>query len=89
MTEDTTAPEASPAQIVKYSVSIAGHRTSVSLEPKFWDLLRESAARRNISINALVSEIDETRSGNLSSAIRLYVLDELMRNAAIDSNPPR
>ena len=87
VTGDDVAPEPSPpAQIVKYSVSLAGHRTSVSLEPKFWELLQASARRRNMSINALVFEIDQSRAGNLSSAVRLYVLDELMRHAEIDSS---
>jgi len=67
-----------PARLVKHSVSIAGHRTSVSLEQKFWDLIRTSARRQCVSINELLTEIDATRDGNLSSAIRLYVLEELL-----------
>lgn len=62
------------ADIVKRSVRIAGHATSVSLEPAFWDALCDIAARRGISLNALVSRIDSERRGNLSSAIRLFVL---------------
>ena len=61
-------------EIVKRSVRIAGHATSVSLEPAFWDALCEIAARRALSLNALLSQIDAERSGNLSSAIRLFVL---------------
>jgi predicted DNA-binding ribbon-helix-helix protein len=61
--------------IVKRSVRIAGHVTSVSLEAAFWEGLRELAASRGMSVNALVAEIDATRGGNLSSAIRLFVLD--------------
>ena len=60
--------------IVKRSVRIAGHATSVSLEPAFWDALCELAVRREMSLNALLSRIDAERSGNLSSAIRLFVL---------------
>ncbi|TNE33682.1 MAG: aryl-sulfate sulfotransferase [Alphaproteobacteria bacterium] len=67
-----------PAMIVKHSVRIAGHQTSISLERKFWEMLREIARREKRSINDLVTEIDETRSGNMSSAIRLYVLDDLL-----------
>ncbi|WP_339633583.1 ribbon-helix-helix domain-containing protein [uncultured Sneathiella sp.] len=67
-----------PAQLVKHSVSIAGHRTSISLEKKFWDLIRASAQRQQMSINELLTEIDATRIGNLSSSIRLYVLEELL-----------
>ena len=66
-----------PATIRKHSVLIAGHETSVSLENAFWDALCESASERGLSINDLVAEIDGGRSGNLSSAIRLFVLDNL------------
>jgi predicted DNA-binding ribbon-helix-helix protein len=59
---------------VKRSVRIAGHPTSVSLEPEFWDALKEIAKTRGLSINELVAEIDSGRSTNLSSALRVYVL---------------
>jgi predicted DNA-binding ribbon-helix-helix protein len=61
----------------KRSVLIAGHKTSVSLEAAFWDELRAIAAARGISLNAVIAEIDRTREGNLSSAIRLHVLNWL------------
>jgi predicted DNA-binding ribbon-helix-helix protein len=61
--------------IAKRSVLLAGHRTSISLEEPFWAALREIAARRGLSLNALVAEIDERRSGNLSSALRVFVLE--------------
>jgi predicted DNA-binding ribbon-helix-helix protein len=70
-------------EIVKRSVRIAGHATSVSLEPAFWDALREIAARRGLSLNALLSQIDAARSGNLSSAIRVFVLASC-RNGELD-----
>ena len=57
----------------KRSVVIAGHRTSLSLEEPFWRDLAEIAQRRGLSLNALVATIDEGRSGNLSSALRLFV----------------
>ena len=61
--------------ILKRSVMIAGHRTSVSLEAPFWEALREIAAGRGVSVAALVGEIDAGRGGqNLSSAIRVFVL---------------
>ena len=63
-----------PASIRKHSVLVAGHETSVSTENAFWDGLCRIARERNLSINDLVAEIDSGRSGNLSSAIRLYVL---------------
>jgi predicted DNA-binding ribbon-helix-helix protein len=62
--------------VVKRSIVIAGHKTSVSLEDEFWDALKEIASRRNVTLSDLVASIDASRSqGNLSSAIRLFVLD--------------
>ena len=61
----------------KRSVVIQGHRTSLSLEQPFWDALKEIAARRGLSLARLLAEIDASRSGNLSSAARVYVLDAL------------
>lgn len=58
----------------KRSVLIAGHPTSVSLEEEFWDALKTVAQSRGLSVNALIEEIDQTRAGNLSSAIRVHVL---------------
>jgi predicted DNA-binding ribbon-helix-helix protein len=63
------------AGVVKRSVAIAGHRTSVSLEAPFWAELHEIARQRGRSAQALVAEIDAGRAGqNLSSAIRVFVL---------------
>lgn len=60
-------------------MNIAGHATSVSLEPEFWAQLEIIADQMNLSINALVSEIDETKTiPNLSSAIRVYILKSLL-----------
>jgi predicted DNA-binding ribbon-helix-helix protein len=62
--------------VVKRSIVIAGHKTSVSLEDDFWDALKEIAAGRKTTLSEVVANIDASRSqGNLSSAIRLYVLD--------------
>lgn len=61
----------------KRSVLIAGHPTSVSLEPEFWEAVKELAEERGMSINSLIGEIDVGRTGNLSSAIRVYVLTNL------------
>ena len=61
----------------KRSVVIAGHRTSVSLENAFWDGLKTIAGQRGETVNQIVTKIDGQRSGNLSSAIRLFVLDAL------------
>jgi predicted DNA-binding ribbon-helix-helix protein len=68
----------------KRSVVIAGHRTSISLEEAFWAALRMVAQRRRLSVNALVAAIDAERRpepqgrlppGNLSSALRVFILD--------------
>ena len=59
---------------LKHSLSIAGHRTSLSLEPEFWEALRQEACSRDTSVAALVTEIDQSRDGrNLSSAIRVWL----------------
>lgn len=61
--------------LVKRSVTIAGHRTSISLEPVFWEALRAAAAAQGRSLNGLVAEIDEARTTNLSSAIRVWLFE--------------
>jgi predicted DNA-binding ribbon-helix-helix protein len=62
--------------VVKRSVVIAGHKTSVSLENAFWQGLKEIAQGRRATLSDLVGDIDTQRSeGNLSSTIRLFVLD--------------
>lgn len=78
----------SKPSLVKHSVRVAGHATSVSLEQAFWEALCEIAARRQVSVNALLSAIDAGRSGNLSSAIRLFVLDSCRRGELRDGDPP-
>ncbi len=69
--------------VVKRSIVIAGHKTSVSLEDAFWKALKEIAANRRMTLSDLVASIDtDRRKGNLSSAIRLFVLDHYRANAA-------
>jgi predicted DNA-binding ribbon-helix-helix protein len=64
------------ARVVKRSLVIAGHRTSVSLEDAFWRRLRGIAAERGLSVNRLAAAVDASRGGaNLSSAIRVFVLE--------------
>ena len=64
------------ARVIKRSLVIAGHRTSVSLEDAFWRRLRAIAAERGLSLNGLAAMIDASRGGaNLSSAIRVFVLE--------------
>jgi predicted DNA-binding ribbon-helix-helix protein len=61
--------------VVKHSVSLAGNKTSITLEKQFWDGLREIARKENISIATLIERIDTDRiGGNLSSSARLFVL---------------
>ena len=80
----TNAPHA----VKKRSVTIAGHKTSLSLEQAFWDALGEEARQRNLSINALIAEIDSARSGNLSSAVRVYLFAQARARQANDPEPP-
>ncbi len=63
--------------IVKRSVTIAGHPTSVSLEQEFWDALKDIARQRNVSLPALIADVDKTRTGGLSSALRVFVLKSI------------
>ena len=63
--------------VVKRSISISGHRTSISLEDAFWSRLKALAQSREISVSRLIAEIDAARGqANLSSAIRVYVLQQ-------------
>ena len=62
--------------VVKRSIVVAGHKTSVSLEEAFWNGMKEISGLRNMTLSELVGEIDSNRQqGNLASAIRLFVLD--------------
>ena len=64
----------------KRSVTIAGHRTSISLEPEFWAALEGVAARRRCSLARLIGEIDRSRAGrSLSSSLRVYLLAQATR----------
>ncbi|MBI1188019.1 MAG: aryl-sulfate sulfotransferase [Alphaproteobacteria bacterium] len=63
--------------LVKRSLSIAGHRTSLALEPEFWAALEEIAAREGVALAALAARIDAARDGDargLASALRVYAL---------------
>lgn len=73
--------------VVKRSIVIAGHKTSISLEDAFWKGLKEIASARNQTLSEMVAAIDSARQeGNLSSAIRLFVLDHYRNRTAA---PPR
>jgi predicted DNA-binding ribbon-helix-helix protein len=76
--------------VVKRSIVVAGHKTSVSLEDAFWKGLKEIADDRDMTLSDLVSSIDTDRQqGNLSSAIRLFVLDHFRNHAGRRSAVPR
>ncbi len=69
---------------VKYSVTIKGHQTSISLEPMFWDLLRRASAEMELSLNELVARIDNERLASptpsgLAGAIRIWLVARLCR----------
>ena len=78
-------PDPAPhAPVVKRSIAVAGHRTSISLEQPFWDALKEIATSDGRSISSLLADIDRTRApeANLSSSVRLFVLDWFRRHAS-------
>lgn len=65
----------------KHSITLLGHKTSITIEPEFWSELCKIAARDSLSINKLVSQIDTSElKGNLSSCIRVFVLKSLKNN---------
>lgn len=71
------------ARPVKRSLTLRGHRTSVSLEDAFWRAFREIAEARGMALNALAAEIDEARGDvGLASAIRVFVLETVQRRGA-------
>ena len=74
--------------INKRSVILHAHKTSVSLEQPFWLALKSIAAERKVPLSRLISEIDERQHGNLSSALRLFVLAKY-RLEAVDARPHR
>lgn len=85
MTIKGEASRALAGAIVKHSLAIAGHRTSISLERAFWDQLNALAAERGASLAALVAEIDAGRgAANLSSAIRVFILQSALAQASAD-----
>ena len=76
--------------VIKRSIVIAGHKTSVSLEDAFWKGLKDIAASRRMTLSDLVAAIDtERRHGNLSSAIRLFVLEHYQARTSYDDETKR
>jgi len=73
--------------VVKRSIVIAGHKTSVSLEDAFWKGLKEIATGRGLTLSEMVGAIDSGRAqGNLSSALRLFVLDHYRTQIGIEAD---
>ena len=69
----------------KHSVELSGHRTSIALEDEFWQELKNIAKRKKTSVRQILIQIDDAHQGNLSSAIRLFVLREGQVNQKSDS----
>jgi len=96
MNDQPADPAVSPAadsrapgeRIRKRSVKIAGHSTSLSLEGVFWDALKQVAAARGLSLNALIEEIDRGRGSNLSSAVRVFLLNHYREAAEVSRQDP-
>jgi predicted DNA-binding ribbon-helix-helix protein len=87
---DTQGALTMKSPIVKRSIVIAGHKTSVSLEDAFWVCLKDIAGMRNATLSDLVAAIDsERRHGNLSSAIRLFVLNHFRALSEISIAQPK
>lgn len=63
----------------KHSVLIHSHPTSLTLEPAFWEALKDIADRRGQSVPALIAAIDDVRQTNLSSAVRVFILQTLLQ----------
>lgn len=70
------------AKLRKHSVKLSGHSTSLSLEGIYWDALKEVAGEMGLSMNGLIERIDKERSGNLSSAVRVFLFQYYRRAAA-------
>ena len=74
------------ARLRKHSVKLSGHSTSLSLEGVYWDALRSVAESSGLSVTRLIEQIDRQRSGNLSSAVRVYLLRYYQERAGAE--PP-
>lgn len=70
------------SDLKKRSVMVSGHKTSVSLETPFWEELARIAGERDQSVSALISIVDKSREGNLSSALRLLILQDFRQRGA-------
>jgi len=64
----------------KHSIVLSGHATSLCLEDEFWQALKDIAKQKGMALRQLLMQIDNAHTGNLSSAVRVYVLNELTKN---------
>ena len=84
----TQQERAAMSRPVKRSFTIAGHRTSISLEAAFWDALKAAAATEHLPVARLIARIDSTRGGSgLSSAVRVWVLQHYRESAKRAGRP--
>lgn len=67
----------------KISVSLSGHQTSISIEKEFFDVLKQIAKQRNVSVASIINDIDENRSAdsNLSSELRIWILKQILKTS--------
>jgi predicted DNA-binding ribbon-helix-helix protein len=76
--------------VAKRSIVVGGHKTSVSLEEGFWSSMKEISHERSVTVSELIGEIDSNRQqGNLSSAIRLFVLDHFKTRVEGPAGEPK
>ena len=88
--QSAVARQSDSTRIAKHSLVIRGHRTSVSLEEIFWRALKDIAVEQGKSLAALVGEIDEARgAANLSSSIRVFVVEQVTARALRDQSATR
>ncbi|KAF0212925.1 MAG: Arylsulfate sulfotransferase-related protein [Methylocystaceae bacterium] len=88
MSEAEGPQDASSRLVVKHSVVIAGHRTSVSLEDAFWRALKDIAAQDGVSLAGLIARVDAGRGeANLSSSLRVFVLERALDARATSPSP--
>lgn len=80
---DGTAPSPQPSRPVKRSFSIAGHKTSISLEAAFWDAFRDLCQEEGVALAARIAEIDRGRgaAAGLSGAVRVWILQRYREKA--------
>jgi predicted DNA-binding ribbon-helix-helix protein len=85
---DRRNDDSSPSSLAIHNVVVAGHRTSVRLEPVMWEALRDIARQRRVSVHDLVTAIDgQRRESSLTAAIRVYIVN-FYRSAALLSGQP-